>query len=73
MISSSSAIVKSSGVVVIGISDHPMIYCTHKLRADKPRLEYKEYKSRLEYNSESFKAELSQLPFHETYRINYVN
>ncbi|CAB3996972.1 Hypothetical predicted protein [Paramuricea clavata] len=72
MISSSSK-VKSSEVVDIGISDHSMIYCTLKLRADKPRLEYKDVRSFKNYNSESFKAELSQLPFHETYRINDVN
>ena len=72
MISSSSK-VKSSGVVDIGIRDHSMIYCTLKLRADKPRLEYKDVRSFKNYNSESFKAELSQLPFHETYRINDVN
>jgi hypothetical protein len=72
MISSSSK-VKSSGVVDIGISDHSMIYCILKLRADKPRLEYKDVRSFKNYNSESFKAELSELPFHETYRINDVN
>ena len=72
MISSSSK-VKSSGVVDIAISDHSMIFCTLKLRADKPRLEYKDVRSFKNYNSESFKAELSQLQFHETYRINDVN
>jgi hypothetical protein len=72
MISSSSK-VKSSGVVDIGISDHSMIYCTLKLRADKLQLEYKDVRSFKNYNFKSFKAELSQLPFHETHRINDVN
>ena len=72
MISFSSKI-KASGFCDLGISDHSIIYCILKLGADKPRLECKDAGSYKDYDSEIFKTELSQLPFHEIYHINDVN
>ena len=64
---------KISGVVDLVISDHSMVYCTLKLRADKPRPEFKNVRSYKNYDSACFKAELSHLPFYKIYRINDVN
>ena len=69
----SSSRVKSSGVVDSVISDHSMIYCTLKLRADKLRPEYKNVRSYKNHDSACFKAELSHLLFYKIYRINDVN
>ena len=41
--------------------------------ADKIRLEYKDVRRYKNYDSGTFKTELSQLPFHEICRINDVN
>ena len=41
----SSSKVNGSGVRDVGSSDHSMIYCILKLRADKLRLEYKNVRS----------------------------
>ena len=56
-------IVKDSGVVDIGISDHSMIFCTLKLKAIKPSPTHFYARSLKHYDPNQFVTELSLLPF----------
>jgi hypothetical protein len=74
---SSSLIVKDSGVVDIGISDHSMVFCTLKLRATKPSPTYIHVRSLKHYDPNHFVTELSRLPFNivssqRTWTTNFI-
>ncbi len=56
-------IVKDSGVVDIGISDHSMVFCTLKLKAIKPSPTHLYARSLKHYDPNQFVTELSLLPF----------
>ena len=56
-------IVKDSGVVNIGISDHSMVFCTLKLKAIKPSPTHFYTRGLKHYDPNQFVTELSLLPF----------
>jgi hypothetical protein len=58
---SSSLIVKDSGVVDTGISDHSMVFCTLKLRATKPPHHIHSRESLKHYDPNQFATQLSRL------------
>ena len=57
------SIVKDSGVVDIGISDHSMVFCILKLKTVKPHPTHIHARSLKHYDPNRFVMDLSQLPF----------
>ena len=70
---SSYSNVKNSGVIDTGISDHCLIYCTIKLKINKPQCHYLNTRSYKNYDPVYFSAELLELPFLEVYFTDDVN
>ena len=67
IMTSSYSNVKKSGVIDTGISDHCLIYCTIKLKINKPQCHYLNTRSYKNYDPVCFSAELLELPFFEVY------
>ncbi len=73
IMTSSYSNVKNSGVIDTGISDHCLIYCTIKLKINKPQCHYLNTRSYKNYDPVCFSAELLELPFFEVYFTDDVN
>ena len=56
-------IVKDSGVVDIGISNHSMVFCILKLKTVKPHPTHIHARSLKHYDPNQFVMDLSRLPF----------
>ncbi len=73
IMTSSYSNVKNSGIIDTGISDHCLIYCTIKLKINKPQCHYLNTRSYKNYDPVCFSAELLELPFFEIYFTDDMN